>query len=209
MNVTGLATDSYVARIAVATFQQHGNAPDALTHSCALVVSAPAVCPALPCTAWAVFLLSSSCDSSSGDISSSSSSRRLGAAAWQQLLTRLQAAHHRELKDEVSLLYLLHAALQQAAAAADANARPHPSSPSAPVHDGSSSRSSDAGSSSSRSPNSSSRTDSSSSSVWRAAAMDQPHASLQEVLQTVQPLHDKIKRRLAAAYQVRRPSTPL
>jgi hypothetical protein len=132
-------------------------------------------------TAWAVTLLSSS----SSD--SSSSSRRLGGPAWQQLLTRLQAAHHRELKDEASLLYLLHAALQQAATVAtDANARPGQRDMSVTARaDSSSSSSSD-----------------SSSSGWRAAAMDQPHASLQEVLQTVQPLPDKIKRRLAAAYQV-------
>jgi hypothetical protein len=32
--------------------------------------------------------------------------------------------------------------------------------------------------------------------------MDQPHAALQEVLQTVAPLHAKIKKRLSAAYQV-------
>jgi hypothetical protein len=128
----------------------------------------------------------------------------ISASAWQGLLQRLQAAHHRELRDEASLLYLLHAAMHRAALVAAGDTTNTPSASLVnPASNTTSSSSSSASSSSGTAGNSSNAN----SSTIAAAARDpglshQPHASLQEVLQGVQPLHDKIKRRLATAYQV-------
>jgi hypothetical protein len=113
------------------------------------------------------------------------------------------------MKDEASLLYLLHAALQQAAAGSLSNApAPHRSDTNSSSSSSSSSGGAGDGTSASDSSSSGSNGGSSGGSssegvVWRVAAADQPHASLQEVLAVGQPLHDKVKRRLATAYQVR------
>lgn len=140
-------------------------------------------------SAWALSLLCSSTSSSKSKAASSTSSSRgislpaLTTAVWQRLLQHLKAINYRDIKgDEASLLYLLHTAMQQAAAAAAAAA----ASPTAIPASSSDSR------------------DSSSEADWRAAAAAavQPHASLQEVLHQLEPLHPKLKKRLAAVYQV-------
>lgn len=166
----------------------------------------------LPCVsvyaAWAVILLCSiSSSSTSNSGSSDAQLSAISSSAWQQLLQRLQAAHHRESRDEASLLYLLHATMHYAAhvAAGDINALPAPSiSPAFTTTSSSSTNGSSSSSSSGSTGNSSSNA---TTSTAAAAARDpglshQPHASLQEVLQAVQPLHDRIKKRLATAYQV-------
>lgn len=98
------------------------------------------------------------------------------------------------------MLYLLHAALQQAAVAAISTPTPAPAAAAAQPLPATSSSSGDAAASPSSSGGSSGGSEG--GVYWRAAAADQPHASLQEVLAAVQPLHDKIKKRLATAYQV-------
>lgn len=152
-------------------------------------------------------------------------------------MQRLQSAHYRDLAaNETTLLYLLHAAMQQAASNSTAptqyctsctNSTAAQASPSRALTASSQSASVDssqlpghAGSVSSYtaiSSNTSSSSNSSSSSsssqgglslessevpTHMVEAAPSAHATVQEIICVLEPLSDKMKRRMAALYQV-------